>query len=184
MEFLIMGLVIAAARALPLRIVISTYIPSPYQVEFFNALAWLDGWKVSIIYSRRSAKERAWQTIPIPHEHCFLDASPGSEIAQWIIDCDLAVFGGYRPAKVASLIKLRNRTGKAWVFWGERPGFHFPGWLGRQYRSWALREVRSSGVPVWGIGEWAVDGYRSELGSEHCFYNVPYFSDAYPVSCD
>ena len=59
---------------------------------------------------------------------------------------------------------------------GGTTGFRFPGWIGRQYRAWALREVRSSGVPVWGIGEWAIDGYRSELGKGHCFYNVPYFS--------
>src|SRR5262249_54647105 len=154
--------------------------PSPYQVAFFNALAQLDRWKVLILYNRRSAKERTWQTISIPHEHFFLDGTIGSEIVHEILDCDLAVFCGYRPAKVASLIKLRNRTGKAWVFWGERPGFRFPGWLGRQYRFWALREVRSVGVPVWGIGKWAVDGYRAELGREHPFLNLPYFSDLKP----
>ena len=149
-------------------------------MELFNALARLDGWKVSIIYGRRSARERAWQTIPIPHEHCFLAETRRSEISERIIGCDLMVFGGYRPAKIADLIKLRNRTGKAWVFWGERPGFYFPGWVGRLYRAWALREIRSSGAPVWGIGKWAVDGYRSELGTGHCFFNVPYFSDLAP----
>jgi glycosyltransferase involved in cell wall biosynthesis len=163
-----------------MRIVISTDIPSPYQVELFDALSQLDGWKVSIIYTRRSAKERAWQSISISHEHCFLDGTRGSRIAHEILGCDLAVFCGYRPAKVAELIKQRNRAGKPWVFWGERPGFHFPGWLGRRYRCWALREVRSSGVPVWAIGEWAIDRYRGELGGEHCFFNVPYFSDLAP----
>jgi glycosyltransferase involved in cell wall biosynthesis len=163
-----------------MRIAIATDIPSPYQVEFFNALAQLDGSKVSIIYSRKSAKERDWQIVSIRHEHFFLDGTRESEIVEEIIGCDLVVFGGYRPPKVAALMKLRNRSGKAWVFWGERPGFHFPGWLGRMYRSWALREVRSAGVPVWGIGEWAVDGYRSELGTGHYFLNVPYFSDLKP----
>jgi glycosyltransferase involved in cell wall biosynthesis len=163
-----------------MRIVISTDLPSPYQVEFFNALAQRDGWSVLAVYSRRSAKERAWQATSILHEHCLLNETRGSEIEKEIIGCDLAVFCGYRPAKVADLIKLRNRTGKAWVFWGERPGFHFPGWFGRKYRFWALREVRSAAVPVWGIGEWAVDGYRSELGRKHCFLNVPYVSDLAP----
>jgi glycosyltransferase involved in cell wall biosynthesis len=163
-----------------MRIVILTDIPSPYQVELFNALARLDRWNVSIVYTRGSAKERAWQAIPTLHKHWFLDGPCWSEIVHEVIDCDLVIFGSYRPSKVARLIKTRNRTGNAWVFWGERPGFHFPGWFGRKYRSWAFREVRSAGVPIWGIGKWAVDGYRSELGREHCFLNVPYFSDLTP----
>ena len=163
-----------------MKVVISTDIPSPYQVEFFNAIAQLDGWTVLTVYSRQSSNERAWHMNSIQHQHCFLDGARYSEIKRQIISCDLVVFGGYRPAKVASLIKLRNRTGKAWVFWGERPGFHFPGWLGRKYRSWALREVRWASVPIWGIGKWAVEGYRFELGGEHCFSNIPYFSDLTP----
>jgi glycosyltransferase involved in cell wall biosynthesis len=95
-------------------------------------------------------------------------------------DCDLVVFSGYRPARVGRLIKLRDRTGKPWAFWGERPGFRFSGRLGRLYRAWALRRIRSSRVPIWGIGEWAIDGYRAELGAAHPFYNVPYFSNLSP----
>ena len=110
-----------------MRIVILTDIPSPYQVELFNALARLDRWNVSIVYTRGSAKERAWQAIPTLHKHWFLDGPCWSEIVHEVIDCDLVVFGSYRPSKVARLIKARNRTGNAWVFWGERPGFHFPG---------------------------------------------------------
>jgi glycosyltransferase involved in cell wall biosynthesis len=160
-----------------LKVVILTDIPSPYQVELFNALARLHGWTVLVIYRRRSASERAWNTLPILHEHLFLDDACELQVSHIIVGCDLAVFSGYRPAMVAGLIKLRNRTGKAWAFWGERPGFRFPGWLGRQYRAWALREVRSPHIPVWGIGEWAVDGYRSELGEERRFFNVPYASN-------
>jgi glycosyltransferase involved in cell wall biosynthesis len=73
-------------------------------------------------------------------------------------------------------MKLRSRSGKPWAFWGERPGFRFPGWFGRQIRWWVLREVRWSAAAVWGIGAWAVEGYRSELGNELLFFNVPYFS--------
>jgi glycosyltransferase involved in cell wall biosynthesis len=164
----------------PLRIAVVTDIPSPYQIELFNAIARLDGFKLFVIYIRRSDKERAWERIPMSHEHCLLYETALTELSLRISSCDLAVFSGYRPRRVARLIKLRDRAAKAWAFWGERPGFRFPGWFGRQYRAWALRKVRSSGAPVWGIGEWAVQGYRSELGGGRPFFNVPYFSNLAP----
>src|SRR5437762_9821784 len=151
-------------------------MPSPYQVELFDELASLPDWTVTIIYIRRSGKERSWDNQPISHEHLFLAEVSDALLARIIIDCDLAVFCGYRPSRVARLMKLRNQSRKAWAFWGERPGFHFPGWLGRQYRTWALRDLRSSRAAVWGIGEWAVEEYRRELGTMRPFFNVPYFS--------
>jgi glycosyltransferase involved in cell wall biosynthesis len=159
---------------------ILTDIPSPYQVELFNALARLDGWRVSVIYIRRTASDRAWETQPISHEYRLLYETSIAEHSQRMDNCDLVVFSGYRPARVGRLIKLRDRTGKPWAFWGERPGFRFSGWLGRWYRAWALRHIRFSQVPIWGIGEWAIDGYKSELGATHRYYNVPYFSDLSP----
>ncbi len=159
-----------------MRIAVVTDIPSPYQVELFNELASLPGWTVTIIYIRRSDKGRSWDNQPISHEHLVLAEVSDALLAKIIIDCDLAVFNGYWPSKAARLMKLRNRSRKAWAFWGERPGFHFPGWLGRQYRAWALRDLRSSRAAVWGIGEWAVEGYRRELGTTRPFFNVPYFS--------
>jgi glycosyltransferase involved in cell wall biosynthesis len=163
-----------------LRVVVVTDIPSPYQVELFDAIANLKDWNLKVIYVRRSATERMWQAIQISHKHCFLSDTVASEVSSEIASCDLAVFGGYRPTAVGRLITLRNRTRKAWAFWGERPGYRVPGWLGYCYRAWALRQLRSSEAPVWGIGDWAVDGYRSELGEGRCFFNVPYFSNLGP----
>ena len=82
-----------------MRIVILTDIPSPYQVEFFNALVQLESSKMLIVYNRKSAKNRAWQTISMRHEHFFLDGTHESEIVQEILGCDLVVFGGYRDRK-------------------------------------------------------------------------------------
>lgn len=160
-----------------MKIVILTDIPSPYQVELFNALATNAKWSTTAIYARRSASERSWETPQLLHEHFFLEETTLSELVEIVTLCDLAVFGGYRPSKVAHLMHARNRTGNPWAFWGERPGFRFPGWFGRQYRAWALREVHSSEAAIWGIGEWAVDGYRSEIRGERRFFNVPYFSN-------
>src|SRR5262249_53761784 len=35
----------------------------------------------------------------------------------------------------------------------------------------------SSLAPIWGIGEFAVDGYRQEFGEARPYFNLPYFSD-------
>lgn len=71
----------------------------------------------------------------------------------------------------------REAGAAPWCFWGERPGFRFSGLLGRSFRAWKLRTLRASSAPIWGIGEWAVDGWRGEFGSTRRYFNVPYFSD-------
>jgi hypothetical protein len=163
-----------------LKVVVVTDIPAPCHVQLFDAVAKLAGWTLRAIYVRRSAPERQWEATPVSHEHCFLSEAAASEVRSWLADCDLAVFSGYRPAEANQLIALRHQTGKAWAFWGERPGFHFDGWLGYLYRTWALRHLRYSRAPVWGMGNWAIDGYRSELGKGRRFFNVPYYSNLDP----
>lgn len=163
-----------------MRVVVVTDIPSPYQVELFNAVANRKGWNLEVIYIRRSAAERMWESATISHDHCFLFDTVASDVGSKIADCDLAIFGAYRPAAVSRLMTIRNRTGKAWAFWGERPGYRLRGWLGYGYRVWALRQLRRSRAPVWGIGEWAVEGYRAELGEGRHFFDVPYFSNLSP----
>ena len=32
-------------------------------------------------------------------------------------------------------------------------------------------------VPIWGIGHWAIDGYKAEFGMRRPYYHVPYTSD-------
>jgi glycosyltransferase involved in cell wall biosynthesis len=163
-----------------LRVVVVTDIPAPSPVQLFDAVAKLASWNLRVIYVRRSAPDRQWEAMPILHEHCFLSEVAASDVSAWIADSDLVVFNGYRPAKVGRLIAFRHQTGRAWAFWGERPGFHFDGWLGYLYRAWALRHLRYSRTPVWGMGNWAVDGYRAELGNGRCFLNVPYYSNLDP----
>ena len=149
-------------------------------MQLFDAVAELSDLTVRVIYVRRSAPDRQWDAMPISHEHCFLGEASSSQVNSWINDCDLAVFGGYRPAEAGRLISLRHRNGGAWAFWGERPGFHLSGWAGSLYRTWALPQLRYSRAPVWGIGHWAIDGYRSELGTDRRFFNVPYYSNLNP----
>jgi glycosyltransferase involved in cell wall biosynthesis len=44
-------------------------------------------------------------------------------------------------------------------------------------RKWKLAKLHASSVPIWGIGEFGVDGYRKEFGAERDYFNLPYFSD-------
>jgi glycosyltransferase involved in cell wall biosynthesis len=64
-----------------------------------------------------------------------------------------------------------------WCFWGERPGFRQPAWAGRLVRKWKLSKLHASPAPIWGIGKFALDGYRKEFGSQRVYFNFPYYSD-------
>jgi glycosyltransferase involved in cell wall biosynthesis len=90
---------------------------------------------------------------------------------------DLVVFNYYRHANAERLIEERAASGGPWCFWGERPGFRQPAWAGRLLRRWKLAKLHASTVPIWGIGKFAVDGYREEFGAERAYFNLPYFSD-------
>jgi glycosyltransferase involved in cell wall biosynthesis len=51
------------------------------------------------------------------------------------------------------------------------------GRLGVWYRRWRLAALHRNGAPIWGVGRWAIDGYRAEFGLIRPYFNVPYFSD-------
>jgi glycosyltransferase involved in cell wall biosynthesis len=87
------------------------------------------------------------------------------------------VFNYYRHANAEQLIDERTASGGPWCFWGERPGFHHPQWAGRLLRRWKLAKLHGSAAPIWGIGEFAIDGYRKEFGVERVYFNLPYFSN-------
>jgi len=90
---------------------------------------------------------------------------------------DLVVFNYYRHPNAERLIEQRTVSGGPWCFWGERPGFRQTGWAGRLLRRWKLAKLHASTAPIWGIGQFAVDGYREEFGTERPYFNLPYFSD-------
>ena len=68
-------------------------------------------------------------------------------------------------------------SGGPWCFWGERPGFRVRGWAGRLLRKWKLSKLHATPAPIWGIGNFAIDGYRQEFGARRPYFNLPYFSD-------
>jgi glycosyltransferase involved in cell wall biosynthesis len=155
------------------------HIPSPYHVEFFDALRAHGNVKLIVVYVKRRSTDRQWERPEPHHEHLFLEDGMGAEAAidSAVCSSDLVVFAFYRARKLMRLINLRAQSGRPWCVWGERPGFRFPGPAGRLYRAWRLNTLRRSKAPIWGIGKFAIEGYRQEFGVHRDFYNVPYFSD-------
>ncbi|NKC13379.1 MAG: glycosyltransferase [Gammaproteobacteria bacterium] len=161
------------------RVIVITDIPSPYQVELFDALTTAQVFALRVIYVRAAAPERQWKMTKCAHQHAFLSDHRFTrrDANHWLNWGQLAIFGHYRSALTRRLMRRRAGSAKPWCFWGERPGARYRGALGRWFRRWGLRTLHSQAVPIWGIGQWAVDGYSEEFGRERAYFNVPYFSD-------
>jgi glycosyltransferase involved in cell wall biosynthesis len=160
-------------------LVVITWIPSPYQVELFDALAQQEP-GLRVIYVARREKNRGWANPELRHEAMFLDdAGPAhGEFFRWVDEAELTVFSYYSCKPVREAMRRREALQKPWCFWGERPGYHRLGRLGQLRRRFQLAPLhRGRHVPIWGIGKWAIDGYRREFGDDRLYCNVPYFSD-------
>ena len=154
------------------RVFVLTDCPSPYQVELFNEIESQGDCALEVAYLRRRDPNRQWKSTEI--RHAAIDVACARESAR---AADLAVFNYYRHANAERLIGERAELRTPWCFWGERPGFHQPGWAGRLLRKWKLSKLHASPVPIWGIGKFAVDEYRREFGARRPYFNLPYFSD-------
>ncbi|WP_019508567.1 glycosyltransferase family 4 protein [Pleurocapsa sp. PCC 7319] len=164
------------------KLLVLTYIPSPYQVELFNAIA-LSGkfnLQVAYLYARcEAAIASQWQQFNIKHNYLILNDCPEyyQQLEQNIDSSDLIIFNYYRHPRISNLIAHCISFNKPWCFWGERPGFKHSGLLGKLYRRWKLAKLHQSSVAIWGVGTWGVEGYRREFGDRRSYFNLPYFSD-------
>lgn len=162
-----------------MKVFVLTDCPSPYQVELFNEIETHGECELGIGYLRSRDPLRHWKSSSIRHESIELDG-PGDRLSkarEAVRRADLVVFNYYMHSNAERLIDVRATSGAQWCFWGERPGFHQPALAGRLLRKWKLSKLHSSQAPIWGIGKFAVDGYRSEFGLERAYFNFPYFSD-------
>jgi glycosyltransferase involved in cell wall biosynthesis len=162
-------------------ITVVSHFPSPYQVEFFNAISKAQSEKFRVLYLYRQDPMRSWGKKLIEHDHAYLDFLEPSgiskqEVFRWIIESSLVVFNYYNHPRITSLIDLRASQNQPWVLWGERPGYQHP-YLGRILRYWMLRHLRASNHPIWGIGNFAVAAYQAEFGLRRHYFNIPYFSN-------
>ena len=158
-----------------MKVFVLTDCPSPYQVELFNEIEAQGDCSLEVAYLRSHDPNRHWKSSEIQHESIVLNGT-GEGISR-ARAADLVVFNYYRHANAERLIDERAASGGPWCFWGERPGFRQPAWAGRLLRRWKLAKLHASTAPIWGIGKFAVDGYRDEFGPERAYFNLPYFSD-------
>jgi len=161
------------------KVIALTHFPSPYQVELFNAIAESGHISLNVLYLYAKDMSRSWKVPQLRHEHLWLDDNPQrfQKAESFIERSDLVVFNYYRHKQTRELIEQRALSGKAWCLWGERPGYHGFNKIGALYRRWKLSTLHSSHAPIWGMGKWAVEQYRSEFGEGRLYFNVPYFSD-------
>lgn len=157
------------------RVFVLTDCPSPYQVELFNEIEAQGDCTLEVGYLRSRDPDRQWKSSEI--RHAFVELNGSGEGRSRALAADLVVFNYYRHTNAERLIDERAASGGPWCFWGERPGFRQAGWAGRLLRRWKLGKLHASAAPIWGIGKFAIDGYREEFGSRRAYFNLPYFSD-------
>ena len=158
-----------------MKVFVLTDCPSPYQVELFNEIEAKGECALEVAYLRGRDPSRQWKSSEIRHASVELNGS--SRARECVRAADLVVFNYYRHPNAEALIAERAALGKPWCFWGERPGAQQPLWAGRLLRKWKLSKLHASKAPIWGIGRFAVDGYREEFGPTRAYFNLPYFSD-------
>jgi len=161
------------------KVFVLTDCPSPYQVELFNEIEAQGECSLEVAYLRSRDPDRRWKSSEVRHAAIELNGAGEGMLRarESARAADLVVFNYYRHANAERLIDVRTDSGGPWCFWGERPGFRQTGWAGRLLRRWKLAKLHASTAPIWGIGKFAVDGYREEFGAERPYFNLPYFSD-------
>ena len=157
-----------------MKVLVVTDCPSPYQVELFNEIEAGGKCAFEVAYLRPRDPSRSWQQSEIRHESLDLQNGGMTRARESVTGADLVVFNYYRHPAAEQLIAERDGP---WCFWGERPGFRRPAWVGRLVRKWKLSKLHASPAPIWGIGKFAIEGYRKEFGSRRAYFNLPYFSD-------
>jgi len=162
-----------------LRITVLTQLTSPYQVEFLNTVAERSDCDLSVVYLTSRDHSRLWSLPDIRHRHVILSDHPEAKptAMEWILEADVTVFNYYTHAFAIWAMYRRVATRRPWVFWGERPGALHLGFIGTLARNLLLYPLSMNRVPIWGVGQFAIQGYAEEFGSDRPFTNLPYFSD-------
>ncbi|MEL6495732.1 MAG: glycosyltransferase family 4 protein [Cyanobacteria bacterium J06623_7] len=164
------------------NLLVITYIPSPYQVELFNAIADSGKFELKVAYLQTSCDApiaQQWSQPEIKHEHLILGDREANfkQLEQDLLVSNLVVFNYYRHPRLGQLMDRCLELNKAWCFWGERPGIKHSGFLGWLYRRWKLATLHESSAPIWGVGIWGVEQYRREFNIDRNYFDLPYFAN-------
>ncbi len=161
------------------RVVVVTEFTSPYQIEFFNAIARQGTVLLEVIYMTGQDSTRLWERSPMGHLNWVLTDNKNHhwEASKSVKDADLVIFNTYLFSFALPALWKRARSGKPWAFWGERPGSLNTGRKGRLMRKILLHPLHRQPVPIWGMGQFGIEGYQAEYGSKRSYHNLPYASN-------
>src|ERR1043165_8385796 len=118
------------------KVRVFTHIPSPYQVELFDAIAQSGHLDLEVCYLYSKSSSRLWDSRELRDKHVILndETEKYGELERSLKTFDLTVFHYYQNPHLLKLIKKQEHSGLPWCFWGERPGYRGFGWLGIFYR--------------------------------------------------
>ena len=176
----------------PLRVTFLTVMPTPYMQDLFAAMR-TDGRLVPrVLYMEMAAPDTHWGDRPLPDGETVL---PGRwvnvlggrvHLNRGVTDAlasepaDVFVVGGYSSLTAQRAMRWLHRTGRPWVFHGERPGMNRRGGVGSALRRWAMRPATAWPAGIAAVGERAAAAYR-ELAPPRCVVrNIPYVCDLEP----
>ena len=166
-----------------------TNIPSPYQVELFNAIARRGRIDLRVWYCAEQDTRRLWGPqrpvhahsigagwyIKTGRDHWYLDPRPALDLLRW--KPELAVFSVYSMPVVQLGMWCATLARVPWVYWGEAVATGGEGLLRRTGRNLALLPVRRRAAGFFGIGQKGVENFRRLLGADRPVLKMPYFSN-------
>ncbi len=166
------------------NLLIATNIPSPYQVDFFNAVAEHPELHLLVMYSYPRAPALLWEDqLPrIRHRHVILGERPRlvpRPRAFTVVNRfrpDFVIVGGYYDPNffAAALASARSQT--PWAMWAEEPSL-YSGLARKVARPLFLFPMLRLSHAILGMGRRACETYRRLSGGELPVYNLHYYRD-------
>jgi glycosyltransferase involved in cell wall biosynthesis len=171
------------------KVGVLTSIPSPYQVELFDAIARRGRIDLKVWYCAERDTRRLWEQprpvhasrigagwrITTGREHWYLDPRPAAQLVRW--KPDLAVFSVYSMPAVQLGMWWATQAKVPWVYWGEAVASGGSGLLRRTARNLALLPVRRWACGLFGVGTKGTQNLRDTIGADRPILNMPYFSN-------
>lgn len=172
-----------------LRVGVLTNIPSPYQVELFDAIARRGEIDLKVWYCAAQDTRRMWGgrrlahahrigggwRIKTPREHWYIDPRPAVELVRW--KPDVAVLQGYAIPAIQLGMWCATLTAVPWVYWGEAVASGGNAFVRRTGRNAALFAVRRWAAGFFAVGEKGVENFRALLSAHRPIFKMPYFSN-------
>ncbi len=153
------------------KVLIITNMPSPYQLEFFNALASVFV-NLKVVFLRKSVQKRKW-SMPedMRFQHEILSGSLAKRIKYTLAilneQFDIYIISGYNLPEEFIAINFLANSNKKWIFWAEKPKLAHIG--SKKRVLWALKHVNL----IAGIGSCAARIYNEVFNVP--VFNLPYY---------